>query len=123
MPVGRFKGIVQTIGKCLIRRKRTEVAALLIGTEHIGHKPAELRHILCRNSAVSLHLDAIIAEVRNHKVTQQLAAVSVRIGADPAIPLRCQLLQICAQRTVFIEQLLRMIAPEPGLDHAYMFRL
>ena len=113
----------QPIGHGLIRSKDAEVAALLIQTEDITDKSAEFDHILCLDLTGSGHIHGILAEIRQTKIPQQQSAISMGIGADPAVALGRQLPQFGNQTALRIEEFFRFVACEPFFQQLQMFGL
>ena len=70
-----------------------------------------------------LDINTILPEIRDYQIMQKLAAIGIRICPHALIALRSKLLQISTQRTILIEQLLRMIGLQPVFYHLRMFRL
>ena len=70
-----------------------------------------------------LHLDPVLAKVRQQQLAQQQAAVGVGVGAHPPLAPRRQLGDLGDQRPVLVEQLLRAIAAHPLLQLAQVLRV
>ncbi len=100
----------------LVRAEDPEIALRLVQPHHVAQHAAEhpggLRH------ARAGHGDrqGIAAEVGQHQVAEQHAAVRVRAGAQPPVAGRHQAEQLLAGPALGVEQLTGPVGPEPLLE-------
>ncbi len=122
IPLRGLKDPVQPVGHGLVRTEDPEVFRLRVELEDIPHKAAQLDHILGLHRAGGGHGDAVIPEIRQTEIPQQLAAVGMGVCAHPPVARGGNGLQRRAGRAVFVKKLLGTIAPEPLLHQTQMLR-
>ena len=114
--LGSFEALVQTVGHGLVRSKDAEVFSISIQLEHVADVTAQLDHILLLDRAGERDIHCILLEIGGTQVTQQLAAVCVRVGSQTAVAGGSQFLQFGDQGAVLVEQFLSMVAVQPFFD-------
>ena len=114
--LGSFEALVQTVGHGLVRSKDAEVFSISIQLEHVADVTAQLDHILLLDRAGERDIHCILLEIGGTQVTQQLAAVCVRVGSQTTVAGGSQFLQFGDQGAVLIEQFLSMVAVQPFFD-------
>ena len=91
-----------------------------IGPRHLGQPPAQHAGGLVLGRAGPVDLHAVLAPVGQPQVTQQQAAVSVRVRTHASITSRVQGQQLRGGRAGLVEELLGPVRPQPGLEDPAM---
>ena len=122
LAVGDLENVAQAVGHGLVRAEYAEVAAVHVQLDDIADISAKLDHILTLNTARSRNIQSVIAEIRQAQLVHEQTAVGVRVCADAVLAGRRQRLEFGNQLAVFVEQLLRMVAAQPLLEHGQVLR-
>ena len=85
-----FKQGFQAIRKGFIRAKHSEIALGLVQLRHVSQKPAEDVRIADAGYARRGDLDGVVTKIGHSQVTQQDAAVGMRVRTHTALTHRCQ---------------------------------
>ena len=113
LAAGDLEDRAQQIRERLVGTEDPEIPLVLIEHGHVTQELAEHQRVLGGDGAGRWHVHGVHAEVRHAQVAEQDAAVGVRIGAHPPVPLGGQLGQVRHEAAVGIEQLLRPVALHP----------
>ena len=105
----------QAVGFALIRAKDAEVFGRLVFLDDVPDVCAQHEHVLGLDGTGSGQVHAVLAEVRQLQVPQELAAVGVRVGAHAVVAHRGQGLEVGAELALLGEELFGLIAAQPGL--------
>ena len=116
LAVGDFEDRLQEIRDRLVGAEEAEIALLLIQPGHVAQEAAEHERVLTLNGAGGRHLHRVVVEVRHPQVSQQDAAVGVRVGAHPPVALRRQLGQLRNEPAILVEELLWPVALHPAFE-------
>ena len=114
-PSGGLEHGGQAVGLALVRAEDPEVLGILVLPDHIPDKGAQYQHVLGLHGAGGGQVDAVVAEVGEFQVPQQLAAVGVGVGPHPPVPLGGQGLEFGAELALLGEELLGVVAAQPVL--------
>ena len=126
LTVGEFKNRAEKIRESLIGPEDTEITLILVQFGNVAQEATQHQCILSVNLAGRRNVHGVKMKIRHAQVAQQNAAVGVRIGAHPAVALRCQFSQFRHEPPILIEQLLGFIALHPTfklLDMIGMLRI
>ncbi len=113
---GGLKHGSQSVGLALVRAEDAEVLSRFVGLDDIPDVFAQHQHILCFGGAGGGQVHAVLAEVRQLQVPQELAAVGVGVGTHAAVALGGQGLQVGPQLALLGEELLGLVAAQPSLQ-------
>ena len=120
-PVGHLEDVAEPVGRRLIRPEQPEVRR--VGPDHVAQPVAEhpgrFRHPRARRA----DRHGVVPEVGQPELTQQQAAVGVRVRAHPPLAARGQRGQLGHQRTGAVEQLFRPVRAQPRLKLCQVLRV
>ena len=85
-----FKDCLQAIGHRLIRTEDAKIALVLIELFHVAQEFSQYARVLGIDGPRCRHAYSMGVEVRHAQITQQKAAIGVRICAHPPIACRRQ---------------------------------
>ena len=114
-PVRHVEHVAQPVRGRLVGPEEPEVVRVLC--DHVAEERAEHPGRFARGRSRLRHVDRVVAEVGQNELSEQKAAVCVGRRAHPALALRRQVGELGDQRPVLVEQLLRLVAPQPVLEH------
>ncbi len=109
---------LQPIGGRLVGPEHAEVGHVV--AHHVAQELAQRLGVLVQHLARLLHLDRIVAEVRQLQVPAQQAAVGVRVGAHAAAARGGERTQLRHQPAVGVEQFLWLVALHPVFQQLQM---
>ena len=115
---GHVEHVAQPVRGRLVGPEEPEVVRVLC--DHVAEERAEHPGRFARGRSGLRHLDRVVAEVGQNELSEQEAAVRVGRRAHPALALRRQVGELGDQRPVLVEELLRLVAPQPVLEHPEM---
>ena len=116
LPLGHFEQGFEPVGNRLVGPEDAEVALRLVELGHVTQEGCEHPGVADAAHPARPKIDPVVAKVRHVQVTQQDAAVGMRIRAHAALALGCELGQLRSQATVLIEEFLRPVALQPLLQ-------
>ena len=114
MAVGNLEDSAEQIRQRLIRTKDAEVA--LVQLDDVLEELAQHESVLSVHGARRRHVHRVHAEIGHPQVVQQEPAIGVRIGAHPPVALGRKLGQFRDQPSVFVKQLLSLVAFHPAFE-------
>ena len=106
--------VAESVRGRLVRPEETEVVG--VPGDHVAQERPEHPRRLARRRAGSSHVDGVVAEVGQHEVAEQRAAVRVRVRAHPPLALGRQRRELGHEPALLVEKLIGPIAPEPLLE-------
>ncbi len=121
--VGGLEDGAPAVRQELVGADDAEVARLGVEPEHVADQLALHARGLGVAGARQRHVDRIVAEVGQHEVAQQQAAVGVRVGAHAARALGRERSDLGCKVAVLVEQLFRAVAAHPAFEDAQVFGL
>ena len=116
--VGDLEHVLPAVRVVLVGTEEPEVPGLHVELHHV---PEEFPHgprRLGGDGAGGRHLHGIVAEIGQAQVTEEQAAIGVRVGAHAAAASRGQLGQLGPEPTGVAEQLLGLVALHPLFEEA-----
>ncbi len=113
-PAGDVEDVLQPVAGQLVGREGEVGVGVVAG--HLAQPAAQHPGGLVRRGAGAVHAYAEVPPVRQPQVVRQPAAVGDRVGAHPPLPRRAQLAELGHQRAGLVEQLLRLVRPQPRLE-------
>ena len=117
-PAGHLEHVAQPVRGGLVGPEQPEVVRVL--RDHVAEERAEHPRRFARGRPGLRHVDRVVAEVRQDELAEQHAPIRVRGRAHPALAVRRQVGELGDQRSVLVEELVRLVAPHPLFEHAEM---
>ena len=96
---------------------------LLIQFGNVAQELSKNERVLAHDGTGCRNGHGVEVEIRHAQVTQEQAAVGVRIGTHAAIALRRQLRQFGNETSVVVEQFLRFVALHPAFEQRHVLRM
>ena len=114
---------VQAIGDGFVRADHAKVPRLEVELHHVAQQAAHHARGFRIHRPGLRNRHGVIAEIRQHQVLQQQAAIGVRVGAHAPRARRRQRADLLHRFAVAVEQLFRAVALHPGFQNADVLRL
>ena len=121
--VGHLKHVLPAVRVVLVGAEQAQVLAVQVLLHDVPEKPAHLAGRFGVDCPRAGHFDGIVAEVRHLQVSEQQAAVGVRVVAHPPVALRSQFGEFGLEPPLGVEQLFGPVALHPLFEDANVLGL
>ena len=121
--VGHLQHVLPTVRVVFVGAEQAQVPAVQVLLHDVPEKPAHLAGRFGVGCPWAGHFDGIVAEVRHLQVSEQQAAVGVRVVAHPSVALRSQFGQFGLEPPLRVEQLFGPVALHPLFEDANVLGL
>ena len=122
--IGHLEHVLPAIRVALIGTEQPEVPRLHVQLHHIAEESAHDPGRFGRDGAGGGHRDGVVAEIREPQISEEQAAVGVRVGAHAAAAVWGRASASSGRRlTAVVEELLGPIALHPLFEDAHVARI
>ncbi len=121
--IGDVERVLPAVRVVLVRAEQTEIARLHVHLHDVAQEVSHHPGGLGIRSPRRLHLDRVVAEIRQFQVAQHQAAISVRVGAHAASAAGGEFGEFRPQAAVIVEEFGRPVTLHPLFEDGDVLRV